>query len=187
MNCYILAGGQSKRFGQNKALYALDTGETLLERVIAIIPASIKAIKLVTNSPEDYRFLTLPMLPDVHPGLGPISGVHAGLVDSQHQLNFFLACDLPMISTDFIERILAAHSGQDIFGIKTAKGYEPLCTIYSKNCIPKIETLLAAKEYSLQALFEAMPSEFIEVPNSEVLFNLNTIHDLQALKKLNAQ
>lgn len=133
MNCYILAGGQSKRFGRNKALYALNNGQTLLERVISVIPENIKAIKLVTNSPEDYRFIGLPMIPDVHPGLGPISGVHAGLVDSQYPFNFFLACDLPMISTKFIDKIVSAHCGQDIFGIKTVRGLSR-----SAPSIPKI-------------------------------------------------
>ena len=124
------------------------------------------------------------MIPDIHPGLGPIGGVHAGLVDSPFDFNFFLACDMPLISTEVVQTVLDFHAGQDIFGIRTQNGLEPLCAIYSKGCVLAIERQIKIKDYSLHSLFETVPSEFIEMENSRLLFNMNTKEDLEVLRGL---
>ena len=151
MNFYILAGGQSRRLGRNKALVEVN-GQPIIEKVVSAIPAKKENIKLVTSSFQTFRFLKLKMISDIHPGLGPIGGVHAGLVDSSFYFNFFLACDLPLISTEVIQTILDSHANQDIFGMHTKKGLEPLCTLYSKNCISAIEKQMKIKYYSLLEL-----------------------------------
>lgn len=176
MNYYILAGGKSSRMGRNKALLKLD-GLTIIERVISAVPAKKQNIKIVTNSSKDYEFLGYAIIKDVHPGLGPISGVHAGLTDSSYESNFFLACDLPFLSEEVIRTVLARHSNQEILGIKSETGREPLCTIYSKNCIPSIENLIKIGDYSLQSLFKLMAAEFFEYEGASSLFNLNTVDD----------
>jgi len=38
------------------------------------------------------------------------------------------------------------------------------------------------KDYSLHTLFESVPSGFIEIEDSNLLFNLNTRQDLEELK-----
>lgn len=183
MNFYILAGGQSRRLGRNKALVEVK-GQTIIEKVVSAVPAKKENIKIVTSSFQTFRFLKLKMISDIYPGLGPIGGVHAGLVDSTFDLNFFLACDLPLISTKVIQLVLDSYSGQDVFGLRTKKGLEPLCTLYSKNCISAIDNQMKIKDYSLHNLLETMPSEFIEMENSNLLFNMNTKQDLEDLKDL---
>lgn len=181
MNFYILAGGQSRRLGRNKALVELN-GQTIIEKVVSAIPAGKENIKIVTSSFLTFHFLKLKMISDIHPGLGPIGGVHAGLVDSTFDFNFFLACDLPLISTKIIQAVLDFHAGQDIFGIRTKNGLEPLCAVYSKGCISTIENQMKVRDYSLHSLFETVPSEFIEIEDSNILFNLNTTQDLEDLR-----
>ena len=181
MNFYILAGGQSRRLGRNKALVEVK-GQTIIEKVVSAVPAKKENVKIVTSSFQTFRFLKLEMISDIHPGLGPIGGVHAGLVDSAFDFNFFLACDLPLISTEVIQLVLDSHSGQDVFGVRTKKGLEPLCALYSKNCISTIDNQMKIKDYSLHSLLETIPSEFIEMENSNLLFNMNTKQDLEDLK-----
>ena len=181
MNFYILAGGKSRRLGRNKALVEL-YGQTIIEKVISAIPTRKENIKIVTSTFQTFHFLKLKMISDIHPGLGPIGGVHAGLVDSTFDFNFFLACDLPLISTGVVQTVLDSHAGQDIFGISTKNGLEPLCAIYSKGCISAIEKQMKVKDYSLHTLFETVPSEFIKIEDSNILFNLNTTQDLEDLR-----
>lgn len=178
MNYYVLAGGQSRRMGLNKALLKIN-GYTMIETVISAIPAEKGSIKIITNSPSDYDFLDYAMIPDRFPRLGPISGVHAGLTDSSFLFNFFLACDLPFISTEVIVAILKEHSGQDIMGVRTPNGLEPLCTIYSKNCLSVIDKQIRKKSYSMQLLFNLVASEFVKIPNPTSLLNVNTKQDWQ--------
>jgi len=182
MNFYILSGGSSRRMGQNKALLRFG-GRTIIETVVHAIPASRDQIKIVTNSPDEYSFLQLATVRDIYPGLGPISGVHAGLVDSSYQFNFFLGCDLPLISKEVMLAVVTRHTDQDIFGVKTEKGLEPLCTIYCKRCVPLIEEQIKNGEYSLQRLFELFPSQFIQITEPAPLFNLNSRDDWNKLLK----
>lgn len=176
MNFYVLAGGQSSRIGKNKALLQINQ-ETLIQKVISSIPAKKERIKIVTNTPETYHFLSIAIIQDIYPNLGPISGVHAGLVDSCHHYNFFLPCDLPFITEDVIQFVLQKHDGQDIFGLRTEKGIEPLCAIYSKKCLPVLEKQIEKRVYSLHRVFELLPSEFIKIENQIALYNLNTLQD----------
>ncbi|NIT71946.1 molybdenum cofactor guanylyltransferase [candidate division KSB1 bacterium] len=176
MNYYVLAGGKSSRMRQNKALLKIN-GETLIERVISAIPGEKESIKIVTNSPDEYVFLGYRTISDIFPHLGPISGVHAGLVDSPLLYNFFLACDLPFISEAVIQTVQEKHTDQDILGLRSRRGLEPLCAVYSKRCIPLIEKQIKRGQHSLHSLFELVKSDFIQVSDQKALANLNTPQD----------
>lgn len=183
MNFYILAGGKSSRMGANKSLMKLNDN-TIIEKVIAAIPAKKAFIKVITNSFAEYRFLNCSMIPDLHKNIGPIAGVQAGLLDSPYEFNFFLASDLPLVTSQIIQSVLEKHSGEDIFGIRTKNGPEPLCTIYSKKCLPVIELQINKKDYSLHNLFKLVPSKFVETNDPESLFNLNSVNDWNRLNRL---
>jgi len=66
----ILAGGQSRRFGANKAL-ALLAGRRLIEHPAGVLSGLFAQRLLVTNTPEQYDFLGWPMIADRFPGAGP--------------------------------------------------------------------------------------------------------------------
>lgn len=180
MNYYILAGGQSKRMGRNKALLEVD-GLTVIERVVLSIPAQRECIRLVTNTPGDYDFLALATIADIYRDIGPLAGVHAALLDSSAPASFILACDLPFISTAVIERILSHCTNQDIVAARTAHGTEPLCAAYSRVCLPVIEAQIQNREYSLRRLLTNVETEFVELPEDRALFNLNTPEDLRRI------
>jgi len=181
MNFYILAGGQSRRMGRNKALIRFED-TSVIEHVMSSIPASREYIKVVTNDPKPFDFLSVALIADTYPNLGPISGVHAGLLDSSFQFNFFIACDMPLVSTELVKFLLSRHKDEDIFGLRSERGAEPLCAIYSKNCVSVIEEQIGIGNYSLHDLFKKVPSNFVEPPDSAQLFNMNTPLDLEKLK-----
>ena len=74
----ILAGGASSRFGSNKAL-ALLRGRPIISHVAAVLEKTFHSHLLVTNSPETYQFLGWQMTTDIHPGQGPLAGIHSAL------------------------------------------------------------------------------------------------------------
>ncbi len=168
--------------GRNKALLPLE-GSTVIERVVSAIPARGNQVKLVTNSPADYGFLGLPCLPDVHPGLGPMAGIHAGLTDSVDDFSFFLACDLPLLEESSIRKLMQLHVNQNVLGYRTKRGPEPLCAIYAKAINPVIEKFLEKNECALHKLCEQVGGEFIEFDDRAGLFNLNTLADWRALER----
>lgn len=182
MNFYVLAGGKSRRMGENKALLELD-GKTIIERVISAIPKDGNTVKIVTNSFEDYVSLGFEMLEDRFRDVGPLAGIHAGLFDASEHFSFFLACDLPFLSEAVIREIISKHHGQDIFGVKSDFGWEPLCAIYSKACIPYIEKQILKGEFSLKSLPEFLESSAIDLGLKNSLFNLNSPKDWVSIKK----
>src|SRR2546422_171213 len=109
----ILAGGQSRRMGQNKALLRLAPGgPTLIERVIAAV-APFGPLLLVTNTPEVYAFLGRPMVPDAETGVGPLAGLLAGLQAAVPAYNFVLACDMPWLQPALLAHLAAQPRDYD--------------------------------------------------------------------------
>src|SRR5690349_521379 len=93
----ILAGGQSRRMGRNKALLRLTPDRpTLIEEVAATV-APLGPILLVTNTPDAYAFLDLPMVPDARPGAGALGGLYSGLLATACPFNLVVACDMPFL------------------------------------------------------------------------------------------
>ncbi len=178
MKAYILAGGRSKRMGQDKAL--LQHGDAfVIERVIAAIPGRRQDIFLLTNTPDKLAFLGLKTLPDVHPGLGPLAGIHAGLLDSNSAFSLFVACDLPLIRPETITQLISNHRKQLAFALRSEKGPESLCAIFSKACLPTIEGLIAQKDYSVRTLLSKVRAEFFSIKDSSELLNLNSPEDFR--------
>ena len=179
MHFYILAGGQSRRFGQNKALFIWE-GQSIIERVIAAIPPTSK-IFLVTNSPEIYAHLKLPTIPDHYPGCGPLAGIHAGLQHSPHEWNFFLACDFPYLQSSTIQEILSAPRQAQIILPQPLEGLQPLGALWSKTTLAAVAEALQKQEYRVQTLLAKLSLQPVVLSDPHTLFNLNTSQDLLKL------
>lgn len=105
----VLAGGESKRMGFNKALIEVD-GEPLISRVAnSINRVGIADLKIVGGDSESFELLGYECLADEYPGEGPLGGIITALnyfktQGKKHVL--IVACDLPNISEILINQIL---------------------------------------------------------------------------------
>ena len=72
---FVLAGGKSSRMGRNKALLPY-RGRTLVEHVAEIVETAAGSVSVVGDA-ETYGHLGYPVIEDVIPGCGPLSGIHA--------------------------------------------------------------------------------------------------------------
>lgn len=186
INFYILAGGKSRRFGENKALFKID-GRAVIEIVIAAIPPGCP-IFIVANSPAEYAHLGLPTRPDNYPNAGPLAGIHAGLSHSPCEWNFFLACDFPCLRAAVVEEIGAAlfnknkaEGGAQVILPETAEGLQPLCALWSKSTLPLVETALKGEQRSVRAVLAQLSLHRVYLSKPEALLNLNTPEDLAKL------
>jgi len=138
----ILAGGRSTRFGSNKALAILD-GKPLIQHVADLISGLFAECLLVTNTPEEYEFLSLPMTYDRYEESGPLAGIHAALLEVNEPRAFVVACDMPNLSPELI-RYLCNMNEQDYDAIIPCleKGQEPLFGIYHKKSLTVIDACL---------------------------------------------
>jgi molybdopterin-guanine dinucleotide biosynthesis protein A len=94
--------------GQDKALLGLQ-GDTLLAHVIRCLHPQVDALALNSNAvPDTFAGYTLPVVPDRLPGfLGPLAGIHAGLLQYPEDYLVTVAVDLPFLPHDLVARLYA--------------------------------------------------------------------------------
>lgn len=92
----VLAGGQSRRMGFNKAEAEMN-GESMLIRMIHKMKAVTPTI-LVSSGAVTYTNISLPQIPDEFPQCGPLGGIYSVLKTSNTSLNLFVSCDIPLVS-----------------------------------------------------------------------------------------
>ena len=188
----ILAGGQSRRMGQDKALLRLTPGgPTLIERVIAAA-RPLGPILLVTNTPDRYAWLGLPLVADPQPGQGPLGGLAGGLAASPAPYNLVLACDLPDLQPTVLDLLAAAPRLYDVLVPRwtTTEGtlqIEPLHAVYSRACLPVIQAALALGQRAVHSFYPQVRVQYLAEsalrqmdPTCRSFRNLNTPADLLA-------
>jgi molybdopterin-guanine dinucleotide biosynthesis protein A len=151
----ILAGGRSTRMGQDKAWLEL-AGAPLVEHVARRLLPLAAEIIFSTNQPLEFDELIarLPVparaVPDEHPGVGPLAGLHAGLKASNTDLVLAVATDMPFVEPRLVE-LMAAHcrAADAVIPRLNAAHFdipqpEPLHALYRRRCLPAIEAALRA-------------------------------------------
>lgn len=193
----ILSGGKSSRMGSDKALLKIDN-ETVIERITNLMNSIFSVVFIVTNTPEDYKFLNVPLYEDIYKNKGPLSGIHSGLVHSSTDKNFFISCDLPLISEELIRHIIEFNSEKFIRYCFADGRHHYLAGVYCKEIIPEIEGILKSsskqvdkkdQKFSVKSLLKSFEAEIINVEqlhfyNKNLFFNLNTPEDFENLKKI---
>jgi molybdopterin-guanine dinucleotide biosynthesis protein A len=93
---YILVGGRSRRFGQDKALVSIG-GEIHLVRLAGQLHRDGFEVVIVSQRNQDYQSLGLRQIFDHHPDAGPLAGMIAALSDCKRQERkhcWVVTCDL---------------------------------------------------------------------------------------------
>lgn len=178
----ILAGGQSRRFGSDKA-FALYRGRTFLERGFRLMRGLFKNVVIVANHPEKMKRFEVPVLQDEVPFRGPAGAIVTALKHAGTDAIFVVACDMPLLSQKIIRDLLEKDDGSDAVFYRHEKRIEPLCAIYRRSLIPLLETRLASGRNDLQSLLEEnMTFRIIplEASGRRALTNVNTPEELGA-------
>jgi molybdopterin-guanine dinucleotide biosynthesis protein A len=103
----ILAGGRSTRMGGRDKAWVTLAGKPLLAHVVTRLTAQVDLLVINTNAaPESFAQFGLPLLPDRFPGyVGPLAGIHAGLLAHPDSLLVAVAVDLPGLPGDLVARL----------------------------------------------------------------------------------
>ncbi len=138
ISAFIIAGGQSSRFGGDKSLF-LYHGKPLVERVVSAVRPVMDTITIIGGDAERFAFLGIPCRGDIISGLGPLGGVYTALRVAETERAFVLACDMPGLNTELIGFMASLSKGFDVTVPVVDEKYEPLHAVYAKSCIPHIE------------------------------------------------
>jgi molybdopterin-guanine dinucleotide biosynthesis protein A len=180
----ILAGGKSSRYGSNKALVEIN-GVRLIERVISVMEPLFERLIIITNTPQEYAHLKLPMVEDLIKGLGPLGGVFTGLQTMSEDAGFFVACDMPFLSGELIHHMIDVLDDFDAVVPKVDWKIEALHAIYTKRCIPAIKKLIDNKDYQVIKFFQSVRVRYLNKeeilnfdPEMRSFFNINRPEEL---------
>jgi molybdopterin-guanine dinucleotide biosynthesis protein A len=151
MTGIILAGGENRRMGRDKAFLKLD-GLPLIEHVLGTLRGIFSKTIIVTNTPSAYASYDTVVITDAVDKRGPLTGIYTGLLHSTDEYNFIVACDMPFLNPDLIRYMAGLVQGQDIVIPKVSDRVEPLHAIYSKGLLPLIETRLRQDARQIQGI-----------------------------------
>ncbi len=181
----IQAGGKSTRMGgQPKALLELG-GRRIIDRVVEVIRAVTDETLIVTNTPELYASVGLPMVPDVFPDHGSLGGIYSGLKAAASAAAFTVACDMPFL-VPAVARLVTSRAGEaDVVIPRVGTQLETLHACYGKGCLAPIEARLAAGQFKIVGFFDEV--RVLEIPEADVarlrapelvFMNVNTPEEL---------
>lgn len=170
----VLAGGQSRRMGTDKALLTLG-GETLLDRALRRLGPQVQGLAISANTPIVSGF---PVLADEIPDQGPLGGVLAGLAHGRQEGFTHVvtaAVDTPFFPDDLAARLVACGERAVVRG-------HPVFALWPVNLENELRQALADGE---RKLFNVMARlNFAELALPDVaFFNVNTRDDLGQAEK----
>ena len=182
----VLAGGESRRFGQAKALATL-RGAPMASWGVRALRAAGLAVGVVSDEEGVEAALGVPARPDLDAGLGPIGGLWTALQWAQERGDdgvLLLGCDMPLVNQAMLRTVLGWSARAAAVVPMGSEGPEPLCALYRATCASEVERRLRSKDRSLRGLAEAIGAVFIgeeavaEVSDPRVAFlNVNTVED----------
>ncbi|MDB6026911.1 MAG: molybdenum cofactor guanylyltransferase [Verrucomicrobiales bacterium] len=160
----ILAGGLSSRMGQDKAKIPIGR-MTLLGLVRAAATKTGLPVRVIRR--------------DVVERCGPLGGIYTALKSTRAEAVCFLACDMPFVTPDLLEKVMAKLGSRTIAVFAQTEDGAGFPFVLRKTTLPQVEEQLARKRFSLQALAAALEARLFRPTNAErrMLLNINTVQD----------
>lgn len=169
----ILAGGQSRRFGEDKALTLL-AGRSLIDRAILSLSDQVDRVIIVGRPSAGGDVAAIPDRPS--PGLGPLGGLNAALHharDNGFHAVVTIGCDVPVLPRDLVARLSA--TGRPCFLAAL-----PIVGYWPSDLATRLDDHLASgTERSMRGWAKVADACALTLPVD--LPNINTPADLAAL------
>ena len=183
----ILAGGQSKRMGRDKAVIEV-AGQQMVQYPFNRLKAADLPVIVSCRRDQQHFFPSETSLVFDRQGeIGPMAGLCAAFSAFPEAQFLVLPCDMPTVSDELLRKLLEQNNEVSDIVLLDQKHngrYYPFPAIYHPSIIPKLQLLFEKGEYSMQKLIEVSKCHLVEV-DSQIfdLRNINDPHDLSDFKK----
>lgn len=186
----VLAGGKSSRMGTDKAFVPI-LGRPLIEEVLARITGLGAETLIVTNRPEAYRTLGLPLVADILPAQGALGGIYTAIHAAHSPYTLVVACDMPFLNRDLLAYLISLRAGYDVVVPRLGGIPEPLHAVYGKNCLEPIRRSLESGVRKITAFFPEVRVRYVDEaeinrfdPAHLSFININTPAELAQARAL---
>lgn len=193
---YVVAGGGSRRFGQDKALAELG-GKTMLMKVCGMVCEAVGSVSVVAPHGR-YQDFDVWITEDLWPGEGPLGGIITALLataetDGGRDWNLIMSCDMPFLSGDWLTFLIgrALESNAQVVLPKSRSGLEPLCACWRTDAV---ETLEAGFKRGIRKVTEGIELLRAEVldetdwtrfdKNGRLFWNMNTPAEYEEARRI---
>ncbi len=178
----ILAGGESKRMGRDKAALPFN-GETLLQRVSASVqPLFAQTLVSVRELRAD---VALPQICDTQTDGGPLVGLISALEAATTPWVFVVACDMPFVAPALIAHLASLRVGHQAVIPKAHEYAQPLAAFYARGCLPVLRQSLAGGNKSIIGVLKSLDVRYVGAnellqfdPQLRSFFDLDTPQDV---------
>ncbi len=183
----ILAGGDSRRMGQDKAALVLN-GRTLLDRVTDTMKSLFSNVIVSVRQPR--AGVNKPQVCDEQPSGGPMAGLIAGLQQAGTPWVFAVACDMPFVTSGVVTHLASLRNGHQAV-VPVVDGHlQPLAAFYATSALDAMRANLATGDKSLRGALEKLDVRYVSEaelrecdPQLRSFFDLDTPQDLQAARE----
>ncbi|MGI9083085.1 MAG: molybdenum cofactor guanylyltransferase [Candidatus Fonsibacter lacus] len=190
----VLAGGQSKRFGQDKSQVQLG-GKILIDYILLEILDQFNEILIISNN--DIKFLNskkITKIEDYKKDLGPLGGVLTAMKwikknNRDYKWISTFPSDTPFFKkkylSDFIKNIDDKKS--KLFFIKSNDKRHNIFGLWSTELLDRLEddvTNKGERKVEIWANKVGVKTINMEFKNNDPFFNINTKEDLEKAKEL---
>lgn len=187
----VLAGGRSKRMGEDKASLLWDEKPLWRRQAELLREAGLETAISIRPDQElpgmaDGEF---ELIPDAYEDAGPLAGFLSAWAKHADHAILAIACDLPLLDLRTVEHLLAQRNPECFATayISANDGLpEPLCAIYEPTARAMMEDSLAAdRRCPRKILIQGGEQvQLIELPHPNALENANTPEELARLREL---
>lgn len=194
MSAVVVAGGVSKRFGQDKGLirlarkplilHVLDKLTTIVDDVVVVVNSEDQRRKFVEEIERPFRILI-----DRAQVRTPLAGALAGFETIQNEYTLLLACDTPFLSSDILNLLLELCANRTAAVPRWPNGnIEPLQAAYQvKRATKAAKAALEEGELDMRSMIGNLQNvRYISTivlqqldPKLRTFFNINTLNDLK--------
>lgn len=179
--------------GKDKALMPF-LGEPLITRIAGKFRDLGEELLVITNQPDQYQFLDLPLFTDIIPDRGALGGLYTALNIASGAAVGLIACDLPFASPALIAgcRDLLMARELDAVIPTDENGFQPMHAVYRvETCLPKVKTAIEQDQWKMiswhdqaQVLYLS-PEVTRQMAKSPITFlNINTPEEYQKAEAL---
>ncbi len=190
----VLAGGESRRMGRDKANLPVQSpfsspagsgATTMVEHLVAIVGQRCEPVFVMAATGQPLPELQARVIRDESRGLGPLPATGRGLraaAEAGARLAFVCAVDMPLLAVDLIDDLVRRAIETDAEVVMPWDGRDHcLSAVYRTDLADRADALVAAGQRTMRALVDASDTQRIVMSNSVALTNVNTAADLRAL------
>ena len=178
----ILAGGESRRMGRDKALLMRD-GQSQLAHMAQLLGRVTERVFVSTRSAQanDTERGRFEQIVDRYDNIGPMAGILSALEEHRGVDWLVVACDLPNIDATTLGYLLEHRSELPFTAFKSSHDDlpEPLCAVYAAGSDRILKSFIDDGMVCPRKVLIRSECSLLEQPNPHSLDNVNTPDDLE--------